>query len=283
MELVKGNSNIQPKRGCEIMSENQPFEIGSTNWRIGRNWGLAHPDHTCYCDGRVVQITTVGTKMVRLGIGYDPKTFIINDYPITYPWMVGYISSIDTFKYGRFEFQFVLPIGQNLWPAIWLTDGKTWPPEIDIVEGWTNEKSLKHPKHAYRKYLWNLIPECCTNKIFPGLVTGNCMENKGGQSYKNIWGGTNAKYLETDFLKANGDPNVCVLEWMPNKITMWYNGHKVMEETDPEMLKWFNASEGMEVHLNNYVSNSFSLDNFLNLPGNDSSCLKIIDFKYLSW
>ena len=30
--------------------------------------------------------------------------------------------------------------GSNLWPAIWLTNSDTWPPEIDVLEGYSNSK-----------------------------------------------------------------------------------------------------------------------------------------------
>jgi hypothetical protein len=235
-------------------ADNQDFKLWDINWRIGRNWGIAHPDHTCWCSGDMVftrhDAVNSSYDAARLGIGKEYREF----YSQTYPWKVGYISSVDTFKYGAFTFFFILPRGRHLWPAIWLTDGKTWPPEIDIVEGWTNDKSEKHP---YRKYSHDIFPICCTNKIFPGLVTGNCLENKGGKSYYNLFHGTNSKYMDTDL-----GINSCMLEWNPNKIAVWYNGHKVMEETNPDMLRWFNESDGMEIHLDNYVMNEFSFKDF---------------------
>ena len=39
-----------------------------------------------------------------------------------------------------YKFECKLPKGVGLWPAIWLSCDKTWPPEIDILEAYSNEK-----------------------------------------------------------------------------------------------------------------------------------------------
>lgn len=50
----------------------------------------------------------------------------------------GLLRSVDTFGYGRFSAEIMLPKGKNLWPAFWLIgDGdEDWPAcgEIDIME-----------------------------------------------------------------------------------------------------------------------------------------------------
>ena len=36
-----------------------------------------------------------------------------------------------------------LPYGDNLWPAFWMWSWDSWPPEIDIFEGYTNNKTTE--------------------------------------------------------------------------------------------------------------------------------------------
>ena len=82
---------------------------------------------------------------------------------------------------------------------------------------------------------------------------GDHYEIKQGKTYANFFKGTPSSWLYTD-----GTPNTCSIEWDRDHFTIWYNNHKVAEERDKEVLKWFNASEGMEIHLNNYVRRYFT-------------------------
>ena len=50
----------------------------------------------------------------------------------------GLIRSEEPFTYGIYTLDCILPKGRNLFPSFWLTNEKTWPPEIDIFEGYPN-------------------------------------------------------------------------------------------------------------------------------------------------
>jgi hypothetical protein len=52
--------------------------------------------------------------------------------------------------------------------------------------------------------------------------------------------------------------NRCTLIWTPDEIIMFYNDHEVAWETDPDIIRYFNESKGMEIHLNNYITNDFT-------------------------
>lgn len=244
------------------------------DWRIGRSWGISHPDDICYCDGSVVQIDR-NTGDLKLGIGYEPKIVPqhIGDETryVKQDWKVGYISSIQTVKYGILNVKYFLPFGRNLWPAIWLTDGKTWPPEIDIVEGWTNTAWCSiWSKSGYRR---NLL----ANSIYPTLHTGNSAETHESYSSK-LFGGTPIWKLDPK------RPAECQIYWSPDLIEIFYRNedrdwHRVMSETRPKILQWFNQSEGMSIQLNNYITNDFTMDDYNDI---ESSDLIIYELRYRS-
>lgn len=75
----------------------------------------------------------------------------------------GLLRSVDTFGYGTFSAEIMLPKGKNLWPAFWLVGGgeRDWPSdgEIDIMEAWTNRFGgyfkLGIPQPPYLVPSWN--------------------------------------------------------------------------------------------------------------------------------
>lgn len=279
-QYAKNVNNIEPNVNFNIVKGHTPFEMFGFHWKIGRGWGVAHPDHICWNSPNVVAYTKdarVGFRVpkpeIRLGVGHEPATFDFGEGPQTFPWSVGYVSTMETIKYGTLKVDFILPQGQHLWPAIWMTDGKTWPPEIDIVEAWSND--VLEGKRCYRR-TWKGIPIPFTNEIFPGLVMGNCPRNKTGKSYRKLFRGTCSSLLNTD-----GGVNTCVLDWQPDEMVIMWNGRVIARESDKEALQWFNDSEGMEIHLNNYVTNQFNPDDFAKLAGNETSCLRILDVQYI--
>lgn len=263
-------TNIIYTPGATIQRNNEEFEKFGFRWRIGRSWGLAHPDHICYADGNVVQVFE---NEIRLGLEYKPKCFTTDQK--TLMWGIGYVSSLQSFKYGTLKVDFILPQGQHLWPAIWVYDCETWPPEIDIVEAWTND--VLKGKRCYRR-VWKGIPIPFTNEIMPGLVMGNCAENKTGKSYRKLFRGTCSSLLNTD-----GGANTCVLDWQPDEMIIMWNGHVIAREKDKEVLKWFNQSKGMQIHLNNYITNQFNASDFTRIAGDETSCLRILDVSHIPY
>ncbi len=130
----------------------------------------------------------------------------------------GVMRSVETFGYGTFSSDIILPQGRNLWPSFWLVGDGPWPNngEIDIMEAWSNKKGS-----YYR---------------FPlGWRTT-----------------TNVHYLE-GVHRQTGSKNVSILkqpkkpsdrlvryevEWRPNKIIFRVDG-KVIREVGWEVTKHF--------------------------------------------
>lgn len=52
---------------------------------------------------------------------------------------IGFIVSKDSYGYGDYEWEILMPLGVGLWPAIWISAKNSWPPEIDLMEGYSDE------------------------------------------------------------------------------------------------------------------------------------------------
>jgi len=233
------------------------LEAYGLHWRVGRPWGVAHPDDICYADDGEVDIRG---NIVNLGVGLKPHTF----HGKIYPWAVGYISSVERFKYGTFIFQFRLPLGRRLWPALWLCDAEVWPPEIDVVEGWSGMSPMaRHTRHCYRRGPG-------LNRIFPGVHYGtveNHMGVSGGLPRRStLW-----------YMLHTEDMNTATLLWMPDRVTVHYNGHRVMDLRDDRVLAWLRDSGGMNIHLQQSVDNTFDYDDYVGLQRRE---LTVYDIKY---
>lgn len=52
----------------------------------------------------------------------------------------GFIRTKESFKYGRFSADILLPKGRNLWSSFWMSSSEEWPPEFDVCEAESNNK-----------------------------------------------------------------------------------------------------------------------------------------------
>ena len=189
-------------------------------------------------DGEAVWVDEVGN--VNLGIKTSPKQVKYKGVTYDTKYAVGTIRSMESFGYGTFSADIMLPKGQNLWPSFWLVGEGTWPNngEIDIMEAWSNSKGS-----YYR---------------FPlGWRTT-----------------TNVHYLEGTH-KQIGSKNVSILkqprnpseifvryeaEWRPNKITFRVNG-KTIREIGWDVCRNFIDSRNMHVIFNLWTdSEDFTLE-----------------------
>jgi hypothetical protein len=81
-------------------------------------------------------------RQISMGGGLCTITAERKPTPSGRQWASGLMSTRHRFSqaYGRFEIRAKLPKGQGLWPAFWLLpqDPGYGPPEIDVMEAWTN-------------------------------------------------------------------------------------------------------------------------------------------------
>ena len=109
------------------------FEWCGYEWITQERWGQIHPEksHWWY-DESCVSVDK--QNHLHLKTKYNPKRF--EELNLTSPIGVGLVSCTNKFKYGVFSIEAKLPHGKNLWPAFWMWSWDSWPPEIDVFEGW---------------------------------------------------------------------------------------------------------------------------------------------------
>lgn len=211
-------------------------------WGYAQPWGDFHPGgiHQYYDnDGTLSYVAPEGLILELRNI---PKTWKKSELPewrrdsrlpeeFTIPTGVGYVHSKQTWQYGWFEAWIKLPKGQSYWPAFWLVGENTWPPEIDILEAYSHKGPLYGENTLFGKF--RKIPN---RKIQPNL------------HYGVVEDGTKDDYGAYDIPVADATERfvqyACL--WEEDRIEIYYDGIRVFQCTDPEILKWFNKENAQQ-------------------------------------
>ncbi len=217
-----------------------------------QNWGDYHPGdlHQWY-DPNAVNLEN-GLNLSVTSNTKDITSYQINgvytedNSVVTIPNGVGLVTSKESFKYGVYEWNIKLPKGSQLWPAIWLSAESSWPPEIDIIEGYSDSNG---------KYGKNL----------------NTNIHCGSTSTNHYGIGANRHGL---FIDSNKVLNL-ICHWERNSVRIYYNGFLCRVLTNKKDLKWMYNSR-MLVIMNNALRGMNHVSNESNTP------LTILDFKYYS-
>lgn len=211
-------------------------------WLTRERWGRLHPAKAfCWYDPDCVSVDSKG--YLHLTTEVSPNEIQHNNGGIYMPKLgTGLVCSVEDFSYGRFEIDAMMPRGRNKWPAFWVWGSETWPPEIDILEGYTDNRE------GYLKFnrfnplgFWNLQ----TN-----LWTHSTEEKNHNLKAKTAFFGF--KNPAKHFLTYS-------LLWLPDKIRICYNNYLVREITDPETLAHFN-NQKMRVVINNHFQKDSDKD-----------------------
>jgi len=198
-------------------------------WATQERWGKWHKSKPWnWYDPECVKVDNWG--YLHLETHKNPKQF----GDIESPYGVGLISSVDDFDHGYFEIECKLPTGKKLWPAFWMWSGP-WPPEIDVFEGYTDNKNgyLKFNRFNPLGW-WNMPSNIWTHKKENGSAV-NLSPRTGFSGFKDP---------TKNFIKYS-----CY--WTKDIIQIKHNGYKVREITDPETLKYFEGKK-MNVIINNH-------------------------------
>lgn len=237
----------------------QGEELDKNKWLEGQPWGEFHPDYPYQYYGKGEEFIYVKDNSLNLIAKYKPKKFydFKNNTQINILHGIGLVVSKQSFKYGYYEINGILPKGIYLWSAIWLTAVKTWPPEIDILEAYSGKKS------DYSNSL--NIPNV---KFQPNIHYGFVQDN------------TKKSYGAHDFPLPN-DPSTrsttYSVHWTEKFIKFYYDGYLIFETKKKEILDYFNEPDvSMSIILNNAFTQEIT--NYKNV----NSVFKINYVKYFS-
>lgn len=202
-------------------NENYTMQNFVAEYYLGPTWGLYHPDNfNQWYDKSAVNLGKDGLKLSITNHEYQYDTSF-ND---TIKNGIGMVISKNSYSYGLFEWNIILPKGKHLWPAIWLTHTETWPPEIDILEAYSNSKM------KYRNR--------CNTNIHYGLK-----DNK-----------KTTKAMSHGFIVNDSEILNLKLDWTMEYIRIYYNNYLVRQITDKKVLSWFNTVPVMKMIMNNAIA-----------------------------
>lgn len=184
----------------------------SKKWNVGEQWGNFHPERPNAYFGPPKEI--INNKAV-FSVEYKPKTFYLNNKEYNIPFKISWLNTSRTFKqqYGRFECRMTLPREKGTWPAFWLW-GPTWPPEIDILEGYGGHNGKSITRQEINVH-WNTKQK--RKHIRPWCLRVDNYKNVGENFYE------------------------FALEWTPNGMFFFTNGVLIYQMTNKKILnQWFN-------------------------------------------
>lgn len=247
------------------------------DWIKQERWGQIHPQkpHWWYDPTKVL---IDSRDVLHLTTGFNPKYFTEIDY--TSPIGVGLVSCTTPFSYGDFEISAKLPQGLNLWPAFWLWSFSSWPPEIDILEGFSffspDFRTIPSESLSFLKKLFSGKKRKTSEFVLKRNL--HYLDNSGEKISLN----TENPFRDTNFFTKKDLTATFVtykLEWHPEVIKIWYDdilmlflkkGRSEVEDTIFKNLE----NQKMNVIINNGVTS------FVDLLSPPESDFSIEYFKY---
>jgi len=187
------------------------FKAFGYNWKSGEVWGNYHPDYNYQWYSNHC-VRTVGDDQLELLTYYLP----LETDGIIIPRAIGLVVSEETFGYGTIEADIQFPLAKHMWPGFWLDDPKNWLPEIDIVEGYSDN----NPNYKAFRF---------TPK-FPFFSLYNAQTNV---HYKNLKEEHDAIKGKTGFICKNPATNFVNYKLVrePESIKIYYN-NKLVRKVD---------------------------------------------------
>ena len=219
------------------------FQWSGYEWITQERWGQIHPNKSfCWYDPSAVEMIYCADGKEQLVLKTHKNSQYFPHLGVKSEIGVGLVSNTTKFKHGYFEIKAKLPAGKHLWPAFWMWSFDSWPPEIDVFEGYTRNR-----KGYFRFDITNPLGFWHVNtNVHLGISPNNY--SIGAKSH---WMGF--KNPSKHFLKYG-------CEWTPNKVSIYYNEKKVRVITDKKILDELNDKH-MNVIINNAVDDGVDINN----------------------
>lgn len=163
------------------------FKYFGFNWKTTMEGRKLHPSFSyMYYDG-LNTIRVNQDAALELSMRYLPA--VITDYQGTFEstYAVATMRSDEILKQGYLEAEIKLPRGKRLWPSFWLSGEGSWPPEIDIIECW-NENRGNYFRLTQPQFPW-LVPgwRVTTNYHYKDLTTPDSQKQSIGSRQISIF------------------------------------------------------------------------------------------------
>ena len=229
--------------------EDHTFNWKGYEWITRERWGELHPEKPWALYSKdSVNVDKNGNIVLSIDkpTTYNGKTV----YPMG---LMSTTENNSVFSYGFYSFVAKLPRGKNLWSALWMWSWDTWPPELDVMEAWSNKCG---------GYLMN-------DRRY--LHVTNCyhFDEKDGHEFgylklKNCW-----------YCLPQYSFNEYSMDWEPDYIRFYFNGKMIREIKEKERLQWIsdNTKSGMNVIMNLYPTKDYK-------EGDMKTPLIVKDFRY---
>ena len=210
-----------------------------------QRWGNYHPDDLSqWYDPKAVELS--GGLVLKI----TNNTLNLSDGNIIMRG-VGLVQSKNTFGYGIYEWKVKLPVGKKLWPAVWVGCRSSWPPEIDIVEGYSDIKG---------KY---------KNKLNSNVWLG-----KDTETEKHF----QLRAMSHGFLCDTSEPIKFTLHWEKDFVKIYYNDFLVRKIENKDDLEYLNMDPNVVVVLN--TATNVKNQSPLPLSDQNKSPMVVEYFKY---
>lgn len=234
------------------------FQWQGLTWIGQPQWGITHPQRPVWYDSEMVFVDDSNCVVVDL---HENRREIKHSNTILVRrWETGYCRTVEEFKYGTFEWEARMPYGTNLWPALWLASDSAWPPEIDCVEGWSNN----NPRYNKGLFFKNMRP------------TMHWME-KGERRAEHRYN------IRRGWINKMDEYTTYKVVWTPEYVDIFYNDNLVKRFDNPYLLEQLNQP-GLKMHpiMSMNVQSRFD-DKDYKTYREAQKPFSIKSFKYVPW
>lgn len=208
--------NVLPPKGINLPKTRYPqFEWCGYSWTCEMSGHrIIHPDQPWEWYS-LATIRRLEDDSLAFYFEDNPKHVTYWDGKIYHPrYEVPIIRTIESFDFGTFSAEIKLPQGNYLWPSFWLSGAGNWPPEIDVMEAWSNKDCyfrLFIPQFPYLSPSWR--------------ATTNVHFNNESLEHESV-GSKDISIFKQPFNPSDWFTEFKV-EWFPDRITFYVNGRVV--------------------------------------------------------